>query len=316
MKNLRSINETYLFKIYNKTLDLNGTIMKIMTDPNTKVLGNEELSEYTRVFDIRYNFPMKSTVMQYYNQGIIKLVYNPKNFRLPNTIPCFLVNRGSRIDCIVNISNFMTVNKNGNYNIEPKTLYSLMNAGTALATCYQKFQMMKNKTSILKVGSEIYSTLFTKVINKSFSLSVTPAKCDVITCLSSLFFLINLMGRDEEALYDINVRYAMDNCRRSSDLVVNDVLDQFEINDFKDLDAFITAIGEKVPGLESINTRSFTEQYVSSFGPNMLMALEYLPTFVGNLCYIMIGSYLNNQHALDNLIGHNITKFITEFTTL
>lgn len=316
MNNLRSINNTYLFKLYDKTLDLNGLIMKLMTDRNTKILDNEELGEYTSMYEKRYTFPLKSTTMEFYNNKYIKLIYNPTNIRLPNTIPCFLINNGKRVDCIVNTSNFLSVNRNNNYNIDAKILYSLMNAGTILSLCYQKFRLIKNKTSILKTGSYIYSTLFTKVINKNFSLAVTPGKTDLITCLSSLFFLINLLGRDEENLEKINIRYALDNCKRSSDIYVSSILDKFEIEDFKDLDTFIKAIGENVPGLESISTRSFTEQYVTSYGPNMLMSLEFLPTFVANCAYIMIGSYLNNQHTIENLVGSEIIKFINEFTTL
>ena len=315
MKTLRSINDTYLFKLYDKTLNLNGTMLKLMQE--SEVLSDTQLAEYISSYDRRYNFPLKNKTLQDYRSGRVKVIYNNKNYKLPNTIPCFLVNNHGSITCIVNVSNYMTVNRNGIYNIEPKYLYSLMQGGTILATCYEKYSLMRNKASLIKLGSSMYSKLFVKIINKSQSLNITPAKIDIITFLSSMFFITNLLGRDEESLLDINIRYALENCKNSSKMVIEDYMREFDFEtDFKSLDVFIKAISEKIPGLEDLTVTAFTENYLTAYGANMLMGLEFLPTFIFNLGAIQTGSYLNNQSAIEKDLGSDIDKFISEFSTL
>ena len=315
LKSLKSINNTYLFNLYDKTLGLNKTIIKLMTE--SEILGDAQLAEYTSVYDKRYNFPLKQVTMNDYKSGRIKVIFYNKDYRLPNTIPTFLVNSKNGINGIVNISNFCNKTKDGNYNIDVRILYSLLQSGSILATSYQRFALIKNKAVLIRLGSRMYSKLFAKVMNKMFSLSVTPAKNDIIVFLSSLFFIRTMLGRDEDSLLDINKRYALENCKDSSLLVLEDVISLFDFDkDFENLDAFIKSIAKNVPGLEDLTTRAFTEQYVSSYGPNMLMSLEFLPTFIANLGYVMVGSYLNNQAAIENLLGKDITAFIKEFSTL
>lgn len=315
MKSLKSINSTYIFNLYDGTLHLNNTMMKLMTD--SKIVGDDEIGEYTSSFEKRYSFPLKNKVMEDYRTGRIKLIYNDKDYRLPNTIPCFLVNSTNGINCIVNISNYCRVTKSGVYNIDGKVLFSLMQAGDIMATTYQRFALIKNKSNLIRLGSRMYSKLFAKVMNKMFSLNVTPAKNDIITFLAGMFFIQNIMGRDEESLLDINKRYALENCKNSSMLVLEDTARLFDFSkDLADLDTFIKAIADKVPGLEDLTTRAFTEQFVTSYGPNMLLSLEYLPTFISNLGCVTVGSYLNNQASIENLLGRDIDLFIKEFSTI
>lgn len=315
MKNLKSINDTHLYKTYNQTLDLNGKVMSIVREG--KILNEEDLAEYITAIDRRYNFPLKHKVVDDFRSGRVTVAFLNKLPKLPNTIPCFLVNTGKSIRCVVNVSNYATINKQGIIDIDTKILYSLLQGGTILATCYQKYPALKNKVNIIKYGTDIYAKLFSKVINKMLSLNITPAKNDVIVFLSGMFFIQSVLGRDEESLEEINMRYALENCKVTSKLVVDDIISKFNFQkDLKDLDTFIKAMAEKVPGFESLNTAAFTNQYIQSYGPNMLMALEYLPSFIHNMGCVMVGSYLNNQNVIENAARKEIGALMSEFATL
>lgn len=315
MNSLRSINGTYIFKLYDKTLNLNETIIKLATE--SKILGDEEIGEYITSFDRRYFFPLKNKTIDDYRNHRVLPIYNDKNYRLPNTIPCFLIKGKQGITCIVNTTNYMTVNRNGLYTIDAKMLYSLMQGGTIMATCYQKYLAMKNKVSIIRYGSYIYSLLFSKVMNKLFSLNITPAKTDIVIYLSGLFFIHNLLGRDEESLEELNSKYAMENCKDASTMVIDDVVRNIDPKkDFENFDTFIRSMARNVPGLEDLNTRAFTDQYVSAYGPNMLLSLEFLPTFLFNMGAVTVGAFLNNQNVIENVATREIQKLMAEFSTL
>ena len=315
MKTLKPLNSTYIFNLYDSTVHLTDTIMKIVNE--SRVLTGSDLDEYIQVFDKRYDFPLKNKTIHDFKTKRVLLVYNEKQYRLPTNIPCFLINQGSKIICVVNTTNYVSINRNGLVNVDYKVLYSLMQAGTILTTCYEKFQLLKNKANIIKLGSALYSALFAKVMNKMFTLNVTPAKNDVIVFLSSMFFITNMLGRDEDSLEDINIKYAMGNCKSSSKLIIEDTIRDFDFGkDLKDLDTFITAISKKIYGLETLSTRNFTEEYMRAYGPVMLLSLEFLPTFIFNLASVQVGSNLNTQYAIENLLGKNINTFIKEFSIL
>lgn len=301
-KNLKSLSQTYLFKMYNSTLNLNNVMLKIASNDSV-VLTEDDLKFYIADFERRYNFPLKNKVMEDFKSGRVKLIYNDKNYKLPSTIPCFLMNNGQAILCLTNLSNYMRQNKNGEYIIDSKTLYSYMQMGSIVCLCYSKYNYIKNKVNIIKLGSFMYSKMFTKVISKMFTLSITPAKIDTITFLSSMFFITNLLGRDEESTEEMNKKYAIDNCSKMNQLVISDYTKQFDINDYKDLDTFIKAIGERIPGLEDIDTRAFVDNYLQNYGPSMLFGIEYLPYFLGNLAYVQVGGMLNEQNKIENLLG-------------
>ena len=315
-KNLNSLSATYLYQMYNKTLNLNNLILK-MSSSESEVLSEDDLKFYIADFERRYNFPLKNKVLEDFRQGRVKLIYNEKQYKLPSTIPAYLMNNGQAIICCVNLSNHMRKNKNGEYIIDTKILYSYMQMGTILCLCFSKFNFIKNKVNLIKLGSYMYSKLFTKVMNKMFTLSITPAKTDAINFLSSLFFITNMMGRDEESIFEINKKYALDNCTKMNQLVINDYVSSFDIPDFKNLDTFLNAIKEKIPGMEDLNTRAFVDNYLMNYGPSMLFGIEYLPYFIGNLSYVEVGAMLNEQIKIENLLGtKDMNEFLRTLSTL
>lgn len=308
-KNLKSLSETFLYQMYNKTLDLNNLILKL-SSADSDVLNEDDLKFYIADFERRYNFPLKNKVLDDFRNGRVKILFNEKNYKLPSTIPAYLINTGNGIVCCVNVSNHMRKNKNGEYSIDSKTLYSYMQMGSILSLSYGKYSFMRNKVNLIKLGSYMYAKLFTKVMNKMFTLSITPAKTDTINFLASMFFITNMLGRDEESMFEMNKKYALDNCTKMNQLVINDYISTFDLTDFKNLDVFLKAISEKVPGMEELNTRTFVDNYLMNFGPSMLFGIEYLPYFIGNLAYVQVGPMLNEQNKIENLLG---TKDMNEF---
>ena len=99
---------------------------------------------------------------------------------------------------------------------------------------------------------------------------------------------------------NINKKYALDNCTKMNQLVINDYVSSFDIPDFKNLDTFLNAIKEKIPGMEDLNTRAFVDNYLMNYGPSMLFGIEYLPYFIGNLSYVEVGAMLNEQIKIEN----------------
>jgi hypothetical protein len=299
----------------NATLHFSDLIIKLSKEG--KMLTDTEIGHYIAEFDRRYAFPLKNRVIEDFKTEKVKVLYNDKNYILPSTIPGYLINAGTNIICCVNVSNDMRVNKNNEYIIDPKVLYSLMQMGSIIGLCFSKYSFMKNKVNIIKIGSRMYSKLFSKVMNRLFTLSITPAKQDAITYLASMFFITNMLGRDDESLEDMNKKYALDNCNKINNLVIDDYARQFDNRDYTDLNTFIEAIKKNIPGMETLSVRGFVDNYISQFGPSMLFATEYLPFFIGNIGYVLVGAMLNNQTVIENNLGmKDIMDLFSELSSL
>lgn len=314
-KQLNSLSNTYIFKMYDETIGLQKKMVELSR--TSTVLGDDNLIEHLSAIERRYNFPLKNKIMEDYRSNRIVLLYNERDVRLPTNIPCFLLNNGTNIICCVNVSNIATKNKQGEYSLDTKHLFSYMQGGTILTSCYQKYNSLISKANVVKLGSDIYSKLFTKVINKMFTLNVTPAKLDVISFLSSWFFIHRVLGRDSESMEEMNKKYALENCKSGSKLVIESYIDRFDPEtDFVDFNTFIESLAKNVPGLEDITIRNFINQYVMNYGPTMLLALEFLPTLLFNLGAVSVGAFLNNQHVLEKMVGKEGEQLLKELVNL
>lgn len=314
-KQMSSLSSTYLFKLYDETIGLQQKMIELSR--GSDMLGDDDISEHLSAIERRYSFPLKNKVIEDYKSNRVVLLYNQKDVRLPNTIPCFLLNNGKNIMCCVNMSNFGNKNRQGVLTLDTKVLYTYMQAGTILASCYQNYNALSSRANVIKLGADIYSKLFTKVVNKMFTLNVTPAKLDVIIFLSGWFFIHRLLGRDGETMEEMNKKYALENCKSGSKLVVESYIEKFvPEEDFVDIDTFMKALSRNVPGLEDITTRSFVDQYIMNYGPAMMLSLEFLPTLLFNLGSISVGAFLNNQHVLEKLVGVEGESLLKELVNL
>lgn len=311
---LKSISDTYIFKFYDKTIHLQQTMVRITTEGQLVDASRPEIKDMIGEIERRYHYSSKNYILNCFRQGKIKLVINKKDYRLPTTIPCFLVNAGNSIVCIVNISNHSTIGKEGDIKIDTKTLFYLMQCGATLISCYENYRAISMRTDIQTVSSAMYSKLMTKVLNRMFSISINKERLDIITYLSSYFFLYNVMGRTNPSQQEMNKKFAIGNCKSSGVLLVNDIDRLIKPEEhFKDLDTFMKFMKENVTGLKELSTRSFVDNYIKSYGPTMMLALEFLPTFYDNLFAVMIGSFTNVQNVIENTLDKDIDKLYKTF---
>ncbi|MEI2419667.1 hypothetical protein V6O07_05290, partial [Arthrospira platensis SPKY2] len=195
-----------------------------------------QLTDIERVF----YFGSKNEVLNDLNTKRVMPLWAKTNFVVPMTIPAYLFNDDGRITAMVNLSNHATKNKEGFYNIDPKMLFTLLQAGTVTAKCYEKYSKIKLNTSIIKLGTTCYAKLFTKTLNKLFSLNTLPDKLEIAYFLSGLFFLVNVLGLDYNA--ETTARYALITCKNPSMVPVRLLLSRFQESDFDDLNTFVTAL--------------------------------------------------------------------------
>lgn len=298
---LPSIRDSYIFNFYDKNINYNSILGAIV--PKSMIIEPADIALQLQIINKRYHFGMKNKVLQGWKEGKYILLFNDTvDKRLPDTLPVFLLNKDRKVVSCVNLSNKMRRNRDGVIDIDTAVLYSYMTAGYIQALCYEKINIMKNKAGIIKHGSFVYSKMFTKVINKIYTMCITPGKLDTIVYLSSLFFLTNLLRRNSPQEYEMNKKYAFENCDSANRLTVGEYAIKFGPEDFVSFGSFIESL-KRIIGLENIEVRKVLDGYIAMFGATFLLSLDYLPLFLINIAYSDINAGLNRSEVIENLIG-------------
>ena len=309
---LKPLTSTYLFKFYDKSLNLQEKMLKLVTESDEVSVADlpKEFSEIERI----YHFASKLDILSDVNSRKVIPIYCQKDFVVPSTIPSFLFNKGGRIYAFTNLSNVATKSRDDVYRIDTKALFVLLQSGTILARCFTKYNKLRVNSAFLKQGTIIYSQLVTKTLNKMFSLNTLPDKLEITHFLAGLFFLVNVVGLDYDSP---NVaKYAVSACKNPNAIPINYVLNRYTADDFKDINTFITALSKNESIYETLNTRNFVDNFIQMYSPNMLLSLEYLPIFLHNIFAVIVGAYVNNQNIIESTCGKEIDKLYKEFFML
>ena len=300
---LRSLQDTFLYKMYNETVHLDSKLSQLYK--NGTVVNSHIENYYIGDIQRRYKVPLKEEVVEEFKNGNIICMYNADGAKVPSSIPTFLINSGSGVRAVINLSNNASMSKDGELTISSSILYVLMESGLIHIKCFESFNQVKNNPRLIKSASESYALLFTKVINRMFTLGISEARIDTVKFLSGLFFITNVMSRDDSpSIHEMNYKYAMDMTNIRNRRIVESEFMKFNVDeDFKNIDVFVASLRKNVPGLEKLYLKDLVNQWMLSYGISFLMGLEHLPLFLTNIASVAFGSYLNNEDAIEQTVG-------------
>lgn len=305
------LKETYVYNFYAKQIKLDEKILNLQR--HGKHLTVNDLPRQFSDIEKLYYFPSKNIILNDLSMGKVTPLYL-KGANAPTTIPAFLMKgENGRATVAINISNQTTEDREGNLNIDTKQLYANLQAGSIMAIYYEKYKKMRVSTQILKSGVAVYSKLFVKVLNKLYALNTIPDKMEQANFLSGLFFLVNVLGLE---ITDTTITYALHACKSPNVVPAKMLLAKTTPEDFKDLDAFITALPKIMPLFKGLTTKVFLENYIQAYSPVMLLSLEYMPTFMYNISSVAVGAYMNNQFSIEQTCGKDLDVLFKAYFSL
>lgn len=308
IKKGKSIRETYIFNQMNKDGYIDSKL-KVFTNPNMAIVVTPEMLEEQIVhINKTFKYPAKMAVIEAFKNGSLIPVILKKsvNERMPVSIP-FLISK-SRARAMVFIDSYATIAEGGYVNIDYKKLYCL------LESAYLSMEGIKrNNTSIISKGSMIYAHIFTKVLNKKFSLNTDRNAMNKVIFLASKFFLYNHIGMTDQNMI---FNYALKNCNSATAILMRDIDAEFTPECFDNISTFLTKMSNVpfkfVNGFEKITVRDFISSYAEMYGQSSILALESLEYFLFMISSVVIGAYLNNQVVLEDIIDKDGAKLYLE----
>lgn len=311
---LKSLNSTFIYNHLNKSNGITDNIAGLLS--KGRVITTKELEEPLLIIMKNFKFPLKFKVMEAIEDGTIQMRY-AVGTKLPTCLPFFLMNgEGNKIISVVSIDIYGTYNEDTNsVKIDPKKLYCMLESAYLARLVYMKQKQLVTRSTILSGGSEIYSAMFTKVLNKKYSLNIDKTKMHKVIFLASKFYLINILGLVDS---DIVFNYATKNCPNGNIYSLKEVNEMVDAKAFKDLESFIQCL--KSPelnlGFKDLTVRGYLEAFINMYEASNLLSLESFPYFLYNVISVTNGGYINNQYILEGIVGKLGSKIYNDLLML
>lgn len=311
---LRSLESTFIYNHLNRSNGLTHNIAALLT--NGKVLSMNELEEPLMIINKNFKFPFKYKVLDAFKAGEIKVIYG-ENIKLPTCLPFVLTkDKSNRIVAAVVANIYGVYNDDTkSLKIDPKKLYCMMEAAYLSKMCFLHSNQLSTRAMVLSGGSNIYSSMFTRVLNKKYAINIDKSKMNKILFLSSKFYLINILGLNDS---DVVFNYAIKNCPNGNLYSLKEVNDMLSHEDYMSIDKFIAALGRPELGLnlKDLTVRNYLESFINMYEASALLSLESFYYFLYNILSVIDGAYINNQYVLEDIVGNTGVKIYNDLLNM
>ena len=311
---LKSLEKTFIYTYLNKSNGLTNNIGALLS--NGTVVSEKNVEEAMITIMKNFKFPLKYKVVEDFKSGNIILMHNATS-KLPTCLPFVLTkNSDGRVVAVVCVDLYGAVNKEtGDISIDPKKLYCMMEAAYLAKVCFFHDKQLATRNVIISHGSYIYSGMFTRVLNKKYALNIDKSKLHKVTMLSSKFYLINILGLDDN---EMTFNYAIKNCPNGNILSLKEANGILKAEDYSTIETFIHALKSPELGLnfKDLTVRNYLEAFINMYDSSALLGLESFPYFLYNVLSVTNGAYINNQYILEDIVGTSGAKIYADLLNL
>ena len=179
-------------------------------------------------------------------------------------------------------------------------------AGMNSMIYYVKPEKIVNNSTVTVDGCKCFSFMMAYIIDY-LRLSADPSTRSKILYLSSMYYQICLLGKDET---DTVENWA---CKVSG-LSINEaklitLRIQSKKDMYKSLPNFVKALSEFL-NAPNLTIDVVVEKWMWCFGTGTQFGLELYPAFATMLIYAYVGAYLNNQKTIEKIVGKPMVDFV------
>jgi hypothetical protein len=307
IKRMKPLDHTSIYRQMNKSSAITKDISHLLKDSDHVTKDN--IAEALMIIDKNFKFAYKLQVLNEIDNRLI-LRFSNVNNRLPKCLPYVLINDVGEVKAVIQLNTFGTRNEeNGDIKIDPKKLYCLLESALMSVKVFNNWGRVQNDISICVAGSAIYSLMFTRVLNKKYSLNIDKSKYNKVMMLASNFYQVNMLGKqDMEMVFN----YSVKNCPHGNLISLQETNDMFDSKGYNDLESFINELSSVKLGLglKGLTFRSYMEAFINMYDASNLLSLESFPYFIYNVNSVVMGAYVNNQYVLEDIVGNYGAKLI------
>lgn len=311
---MKQLTNTFLYN-HTKVNNFVSELKKIDFDKET--VDIKDLEDNLKIINRRFVYSLKIQSLLSLEKNQTLLLF-PEN-SLTKLIPVFLKGNNKAeggVSAVINLRLYATRDKLGNYNINNRTLYGLLESAYIARQIHSKWSTFEYNTTIMKYSTIIYVKLMNKILDKKFGINLAPMQSDQINYVLGKFFLLNIIEKKEGDIVN-NIAYStIFNDTNKQNII--DCDSNFSNDAYTDLDIFFRNLRENFDILGNLNIRQFIMDWMTMFGEASLFAIEYYPIMLQSVfCGAVIGCNLTAKDSVfDNVVGREALKLHTEISKL
>ena len=301
-----TMEDSYIFSMFNENKELTS---KMLAYIKTAVSIDEEMLQ-EQLLQIKKSriSPLADEVLGAFARGEIELLYN-RTVKVPLATP-FIVRRdpsftGNALNtrATIFISNYGSVSKKFNaYEIPMKNLYVLMESAYVALYIHKFPTKIQRNYGLMKIVCSIYTSMFTRIMNKEYSLSLDQDLYDRVNFIISKFFLEKVWELTNSDIVFNNAMINIQNPNVTDLKIISDNYDETGINDIGDMLIFIKTLS---PRLSNLSVRYIIQRFMITYHGGAVMAIDYLPYMFYVIINTLLGGFLLSQTSLADIIKNN-----------
>ena len=300
-----TLSDAVLYNTFNASGKLTKLMISAVKD-GTRIEKSHIENQINDINRTKISPNVDAVLDSFYNNQII-LMMGPKDLRMPQVLPYFIMRTSSGVRAYIFLNSFGTLttsenNSNDKYlNMSMKDLYVLME-GAYIALEYNKNPMKIRKSlGLMRLASKIYTSMILRILNKEYAISIDPVLYTKAAFVICYYFLTRVWESTND---DVNFTYASNVIETREFVDKRELLlikDDMDTNDCKDIAKTIAYLSTVNPRLKGMNFRYFTQCYMNTFGTASLFGIETLPYFLFTVTSSLIGSFIVNQPIITDV---------------
>lgn len=305
-----TMEDSFVYRSFNQANALVEKIVKYIK--TSTVLDKSYIDEqYNQMKKLPIS-PLAQRVVDAYDNGYIELLYS-KEVVIGVTLPFIVRRSGDKVITTIFISSFGKFDKDGQFSIPVKQLYALMESAYVALKIQTDPTKIQRNVSLMRMCEDVYTAMYMRILNKNYSLMTNKPLHDKAAYIVNRFFLERIWEYPNMGLID---SYASADLQYIDNLDLDLTKEAYNSADIKDMNDMLNFIKEISPRMKDLNVRFFIEQFVNAFHGGSILAMDYLPYLFFVIINVILGSFLVNQAALNDLIKNikGINKFYQELS--
>lgn len=301
-----TMEDSYIFSLFNENKELTA---KMLSYIKTAISIDEDLLQ-EQLLQIKKSriSPLADEVVGAYARGEIELLYN-RSVKVPLATP-FIVRRDPsfngntfNIRATIFLANFGNIPKQGtSFDIPMKNLYVLLESAYVALYIHKYPTKIQRNYGLMKILCSIYTSMFTRIMNREYSLSLDQDLYDRVNFIISRFFLENVW---ELRTPDIIFNNAMINIQNPNVADLRILSQTYTDANIKDISDALLLIKSLSPRLNNLSVRYLIQRFMTTYHGGAVMAIDYLPYMFYVIINTLIGGFLLNQTTLADIIKNN-----------
>lgn len=315
--NEATMEDSYIFSLFNENKELTTKMLSYIK--SSVSIEEDDIQE--QLLQIRKSriSPLVEEVLGAYARGEIEILYS-KTVKVPIATP-FIVRRdpgfrgnGYGIRSTIFIANYGTVTKaTGFFDIPMKNLYVLMESAYIALYIHTHPTNVQRNIGLMKILCSVYTSLFTRILNKEYSLSLDQDLYDRTNFIISRFFLEKVWeSKNKDVIFNTACINIMN--PNISDLRLLD--EQYSEAHIEDISGALLMVKDLSPRMDNLSVKYIIQRFMTTYNGGGVIAIDYLPYMFFIIVNTLLGGFLLNQTSLADIVKNQkmIKLFYPELT--